>query len=87
LSSGLLKRVFCWWLGYGLGAALAAYACATAGVMGREAAKRGGGDGPPVEGGWQTFGVWVVQGWFGVWVVQTFGVWVVLTCCDRVSGC
>ena len=32
--------------------------------MGREAAKRWGGDGPPVEGGLQTFGVWVVQGWF-----------------------
>ena len=55
------------------GAALAAYTCAAAGFMWREAAKRWGGDGPPVEGGWQTFGVWVVQGWFAwnelcVWV-------------------
>ena len=64
LSSGLLKRVFCWWLGYAVGAALAPNTCAAAGFMGREAAKRWGGDGPPVEGGWQTFGVWVVQGWF-----------------------
>ena len=63
LSSGLLKRVLCWWLGYGVGAALAANTCA-AGFMGREAAKRWGGDGPPVEGGWQKFRVWVVQGWF-----------------------
>ncbi len=45
---------------------MAAYACAAAGVMGREAAKRWGGDGPPVEGGCQKFRVWVVQRWF-VW--------------------
>ena len=52
---------------------LSAYTCAAAGFMGREAAKRWGGDGPPVEGGLQTFGLWVVQGWFAwnelcVWV-------------------
>ena len=64
LLLGLSKRVFCWWLDYGVGAALAANTCAAAGFMGREAAKRWGGDGPPVEGSWQTFGVWVVQGWF-----------------------
>ena len=57
--------MFCWWLGYGLGAALAANTCAAAGKkMGRKAAKMWGGDGPPVEGGWQKFRVWVVQGWF-----------------------
>ena len=51
-------------VGYAVGAALAAYTCAAAGFMWREAAKRWGGDGPPVEGGWQNFRVWVVQGWF-----------------------
>ena len=43
---------------------MAANTCAAAGFMGREAAKRWGDDGPPVEGGWQKFRVWVVQGWF-----------------------
>ena len=66
MLSGLLKRVFCSLFWYGVGAALAANTCAAAGFMGREAAKRWGGDGPPVEGGWQKFRVWVVQGWF-VW--------------------